>query len=159
MQYGWIYSRSQVFIWNRGQFRLDHTFDTQRASDVIFLSLGPYLVVTSDTNGLAILTRSAAGRFTTNTTLALQAPIKVERVSDENGVFVVTNRQAPGQMFIATEENITPTEIMVSTVKQSHTSVITGMNTSIIILQEGDNKHYIFFRVYLSPLLVISIPL
>lgn len=102
-------------MWTNGQFRLDHIFDTQQAVDVTFLPLGPYLIVASETAGLYILTRDASGRFTTNVTLPLLGPVRVERVGDNTGsVIVVTNRQGPAQMFIFTDNTIVPVEITVS---------------------------------------------
>ncbi len=107
------YNRSQVFEWNSGRFRLDHTFDTQRATDVAFLSFGSYLLVT-ETAGLTILTRAQDGRFSTNLTLPLQGPSRVEIIDDDSGsVLVITNRQGPAQMFIFEENNISPVEITV----------------------------------------------
>ena len=107
--------RSQVFEWISGRFRLDHTFESQRATDITFLSLGPYLLLTSETTGLSILTRDESGRFSSNLSLPLQRPTKVERIGDDSGsVFVITNGQGPAQMFFFTENNISPFAITVS---------------------------------------------
>ena len=52
--------RSQIFIWRSGQFRLDHTFDTQQAVDVEFIDLQTvqYLAVASGKSHTISLPRS-----------------------------------------------------------------------------------------------------
>lgn len=106
-----------MFIWNAGQFRLDHTFDTQQATDIAFLSLGPYLIVTSETAGLSVLTRADNGDFVSTVTLSLQGPVQVETLAlgrdTTSSVIVVTNRQGPAQAFLFAENTDTPLEIMV----------------------------------------------
>lgn len=110
-----ILYRSQVFIWNSGQFRLDHTFNTQQATDIAFLSLGPYLLVASETAGLSVLTRTESGDFATSVSLPLQGPIRVERLGPESAfVAVVTNREGPAQMLLLNSSTVTPTIITVS---------------------------------------------
>lgn len=105
--------RSQLFQWSSGRFRLDHTFNTQQATDIIFLSSGPYIVLTEAT-GLSILTQAENGRFSTNLTLPLQGPTRVQRVGDGSGsAFVATNRQGPAQMFIFEGNRRSPMEITV----------------------------------------------
>ncbi len=111
--YPLCYLRSQVFLWTNNRFRLDHTFTTQQVSDLTFLS--PYLIVTSVTSGLSILTRSGDGSFISNLTLPLQEPVRVEKIEEEFGsAFFVTNRDGPGQMFIFEENALAPTELTVS---------------------------------------------
>ena len=102
-----------MFIWIAGQFRLDHTFDTQQATDITFLSVGPYLVVASETAGLSILTRAGNGDFATNVTMPLQSPVRVERGSDV--VIVVTNSRGPAQVFQFSEDRVALDEVFVST--------------------------------------------
>lgn len=105
--------RSQVFIWTGSQFRLDHTFATSQATDVTFLSVGPYLLITGNP-GVSILTRGENGDFATNLTLPLQGAATVEGVTQDGSVFVVTSTQSPTQMFIFQEDTITPVEVTVS---------------------------------------------
>ena len=95
---------------------MDHTFDTQQATDVTFMSTGPYLLVVSETVGLTILTRSEAGRFTANVTIQQSGATRVERIGDENEVsFVIANRQAPSQVYVFEESTPIPTEVIVRT--------------------------------------------
>ena len=92
--------RSEVLIWSNGVFRLDHTFLTTRATDVVFLSQGPYLVVTSSTVGVAVLVRSEGGAFIHNYTLSSQPAVKVERVGGAAGsVVIITYSNAPAQLY------------------------------------------------------------
>ena len=108
-----ILCRSQVFIWANSQFRLDHTFDTSQATDVTFLSVGPYLLI-AEANGLSILTSGENGDFATNLTLPIQGAAQVEGITQDSSVFVVTSSQSPAQMFIFQENTISPVEVTVS---------------------------------------------
>lgn len=104
-----------MFLWSNGRFRLDHTFDTERATDIIFLSQGPYVIVTSDTAGVAVLVRSETGNFVSNYTLSSQAAVKVERVGGAEGtVFVIAYSMAPAQMYIIDASTSRANEIIVS---------------------------------------------
>ena len=111
--------RSQVFVWNGGLFRRDHTFNTQQASDVAFLPAGPYLVVASESAGLSILTREGNGTFTNSITLPLAGPVRVEPLSIRGGggdatVIVVTNRRGSAQSFRFDDGSNVPLELTVS---------------------------------------------
>ena len=137
-----FYYRSQLFEWNSGRFRLDHTFDTQQATDIVFLSSGPYLLLTEAT-GLSILARAENGQFSTNLTLPLQGPTRVERAGGDGGsAFVVTNRRGPAQMFIFRENNVLPLEVTVSIV---YIMVMNSLLTYYFIyhhLLDGDSTCY-----------------
>jgi hypothetical protein len=103
-----------VFIWSAGQFRLDHTFDTQQATDITFLPMGPYLVV-AEMSGLSVLTRSTNGDFANNITVPLGAPVRVERGSGAaNSVIVVANRENSAQVLQFIEGTVAPMEISVN---------------------------------------------
>ena len=108
------YYRSKVFLWNNGHFRLDHTFNTERATDVIFLSLGPFLIVTSNTTGVDVQVREASGNFVAINKLSSQAAVRVERLGDAEATnFVVTFSVAPAKMFVVDAITSTANEIMV----------------------------------------------
>lgn len=102
-----------MFLWSNGRFRLDHTFDTERATDIIFLPLGPYLIITSNTTGVAVLVRTGNGNFVSNSTLSSQAAVKVERLGDAEGNFVVAFSAYPAQMFVIDASAPTTNAIMV----------------------------------------------
>ena len=92
-------TRSQVYIWRESQLRLNHTFDSQSVTDILFLSVTPPTLAVAMQSGVTLLLWSPdAQQFIPNTTLTTDSTIRLERSTDSQQLFI-TNSLNNGQLL------------------------------------------------------------